>query len=218
VDAISSAAVQEMVALARDELDGALQSILVPRLRTEIARVFGDGGSAPEQAITEWFEGLSEAARQTRVAGDPMDLANFAERTAKQDGDVGVSVLDLVQQILGSEPSSWVDETVTRVCARLEGARRTAEIAGSNTAVTGTGPGTGAGAGSIEVTVPPGQVRLSILGAGDPVVVNFVPVEELSATGVNLSSVVRSTIIAMKSLPAGECETILVRLLSDVFK
>jgi len=218
VDAISSAAVQEMVALAREELDGALQSILVPRLRTEVAKVFGDDGSAPEQAIAEWFEGLPEAARQTRVAGDPMDLANFAERTAKQESDVGVSVLDLAQQILGSEPSSWVDETVTRVCARLEGARRTAEIAGSSPRVTGTGSGTGVAGGLIEVTVPPGQVRLSILGAGDPVVVNFVPVEELSATGVNLSSVVRSTVIAMKSLPAGECETILVRLLSDVFK
>ena len=211
MDEISTVAVEEMITKARRELETALDEILVPSLLRGVASVFQEDEAeslTAEEAMVAWFRTLPEETRHTRVAGDAMVLAAAAQHMVESPEANRDAVVDLAQQILGTEPNAWTDETVSRVCGRIEGAKRTVEIT----------PGPIRSHERPE-RVPLGHMRLTIAGQGPPVDLNFVVVDEISETGKNLASIVRSTIDTMRqSLPAGECETILVKLLSDTFK
>ena len=207
-DVIAPEAVSAKFGKAKSEIDNAVSEHLVPKVREVVTSVFRDGktvGADNDGSLADWFTSLPQEKRETRASGDAAILTRHANAATSGETAIEQAAIDLAKQITGTQLENWGDDMLGRFQGRLEGAKQAVEVVVTT---------------SIDVPPPPpGQVQISI-NAGDVAFRRtFVPANEISQMGENLRSIVKNAIDGIgRTLPSGECETILIEIIKDTLR
>jgi len=213
-------AIADSFAGVKKELEGIVEEVLAPRIVKTVASVLPLGNGSPDPDADpclgpkKWFDGLSEERKNMRIAGDASTLLQaFSHAFESPEHYMGV-VVQLAEKMTGAPLKNWSDDMVGRFAGRLESAKHAVEVA-----VIDPRPGPGPGPGPLPPPPPPGAVSIILADEDGTFKRNFVPVKEISTSGQNLQSIVHGAFQGMgRSLPAGECETILVAILREMLK
>ena len=218
---LSWSAVADLFAGAKRELEGVVENILARRLVETVSSVFPMGNGSPDPEADpclgpqKWFDGLTEERKKTRIAGDASTLVQVFSRAFESPEQYSGAVGQLAEKITGAPLKNWSDDMLGRFAGRLESAKHAVEVASINPpSPIGPDPG-----GYIPPAPPPGAVSITLVDEDGTFQRNFVPVNEMSPSGQNLQSIIQGAVQGMgRSLPAGECETILVGILREMLK
>lgn len=207
-DVIAPEAVSAKFSKAKSEIDNAVSEHLVPKVIEVVTSVFQNGKTAKtdsDESLVDWFTNLPEEKRETRASGDAAILARHANSATTGETAIEHTVIDLAKQISGTSLENWGDDMLGRFQGRLEGAKQAVEVAET--------------ASIVVPPPPPGQVQISI-NAGDTAFRRtFVPASEISQMGENLRNIVKNAVDGIgRTLPSGECETILIEIIKDTLK
>ena len=215
-------AIADFFAGVKRELEGIVENVLAPQIVKTVASVLslGNGSSDPDAAPglgpRTWFDGLSEERKKMRIAGDASTLLQSFSHAFESPEHYTGAVVQLAEKMTGAPLKNWNDDMVGRFAGRLESAKHAVEVAVIDPPL---GPGPGPGPGPLPPPPPPGAVSIILADEDGTFKRNFVPIKEISPSGQNLQSIVHGAFQGMgRSLPAGECETILVAILREMLK
>jgi len=216
-EAISPDAVSDLFGRVKGQIDTAVEQVLLPRLNTGISQVFAgknSGEAQPSERLRAWYAALPDEKREMRLAGDATVLIQAARKADKETVDDDVFVREIAKAITGMEVENWGDEMVDRFLGRLESARKAVEEAESSERIDGGDENT------ITIWRPKqGQISIVVADGSGAFRRVFVPVSKISPGGENLRRVIEGAIEGIgRTLPTGECETILVEVLRDILK
>ncbi|RJQ08452.1 MAG: hypothetical protein C4551_05145 [Bacillota bacterium] len=182
------------------EISSAVELSLVPSVCRIIEDTFAEGpGRSGDwlQAMAAWYDRLDQVRQRLHLPGDPVIVLGSA-REAAQGGNVALE--DFCGAITGTPLRDWGDGMLERFRGRLEGA-----LTAINAGVSNGGTS--------------GQVRVEIHADGESYVRTFVPVRELSPMAENLKAILAGAVNGIgKTLPAGECETVVVDIVRRLLK
>lgn len=215
---LSWGAVADLFQSVRREIEGAVETRLLPKILETYQTVFSRDGKGTDQdpgvAVQEWYDGLPEARQNLSIPGDPAELMKIARVVAGRPADYHAHLPLLAERITGTPVKNWNDNMLIRFQGRLEGAMRSVEVARTETPVVPP-PG-----GQVQDDpLPPDVVSISFMDDSGAFRRNFVPVKELSVSGKNLKGILQNAVQGIgRTLPAGECETILVDVMREMLK
>lgn len=197
--------VASAVAKLRQELEDTVVQ-LNHAIDQTICEVFvsdGEDEVSAEDALIRWFQQLPSEQQEHCFSGDAGEVMAFIRDPENSD------LSQLCERLVGSPPEDWGDQVLERLHGHLTSAKRTVEayVSGDDDP-PGPKPPPPPRAGIIRVTVTEGD---------DEFRRSFAMVEELSENGKSMMNIVRSTIEGIgRTLPDGECPTVLVRILKEV--
>ena len=216
VEKVSWEAVCELFSRVKDELDTAVERYLAPLTNEAVSAVYG--GEKPlkdaGKNLARWYKNLPKERQDLRIPGDSSSVVIAARAMVDKDADSSAVLADLAKRITGTPLEDWNDEMLQRFRGRLESAKDAVEkFEAADIKPSGSGDA---------VTVPtpkPGRVSIVICDDKDAFRRTFVLVNDVSVGGDNLRKIIQGAIEGIgRSLPAGECETILLHIIRNVFK
>ncbi len=199
---ISSQHLGELIARHLGVVQGAVETHLIPAVEKVVVDVFG-GGQAGEagwtHALATWYNSLNPACRNKHLPGDPAVVLRIA-RQLVEGPQAQADLAGFVFSITGAKIGDWDDKMLDRFGGRLEGARKAIEAGGG---------------GDPE----PGRVHVEIRTDQGVFSRTFVPVQTLSPMAENLRAILGGAISGIgRTLPAGECETVVIEVLRGLLE
>lgn len=179
----------------------AVDTALVPATTQAVVDVFGNGigsGEGWAQVLAAWFAGLEPSRQNKHLPGDPAVVLRTARELdggPRDQAELGAFALGIV----GARLEDWDDKMLDRFRGRLEGARRAIEAE--------------------DPSKKAGQVRIEIATDQGVFSRTFCPVEKLGPMAENLRAILGGALSGIgKTLPAGECETVVVEVVRSLLE
>lgn len=214
---ISPGAIADLFGDAKSKIEQSTKEILLPKMHVIVEEVFSGSstsGKNPGKALRKWFKGLPRNRQTVRVAGDASVLSKVASSISRGEKSSQKEIDDLAREIIGVSLGDWDDHMLERFRGRLESAKRAIEEA----EIVKVRPPED----ESEVIVPPpkpGQLFIVISDDKGAFKRTFIPVGEISPSGENLKKIVQGAIEGIgRTLPSGECETIIVDIIRDMLQ
>ena len=211
-ETISHEAISELFSQSKDAIENAIQASLIPRIEAAISEVFSSKKGAKKKGISTigaWFDDLPSEQQDVRMQGDPLILAKIASALSEERVDGEEATVQLSEEVIGLPLKSWDEEIVQRPQGRLEGAKKTIELAEPAIQHHEQLPGQDM----------KGQIRIQIISDSASFTRTFIPTKDISNMGENLRNIINGALQGMgKTLPAGECETILMEIIREVLQ
>jgi hypothetical protein len=204
---------KELVALNfkrwKNEIEDAVQNQLNPSIKIAICEVFEwKKNEKWNDALASWWKALSKVQQEVRIPGDPSVLAILCADNAIGELLDDERLCGLAENITGLKLQNWNDSTLDQFKGSLRGAKRTSES--YVTPITKT---------EKSVKIPSGKAMVTVSTEEGTVSRTFVKVDKYSPGGINFKNTLKGIIEGMGStMPAGECETILIEIIKDYLK
>lgn len=213
---IAQEAITDFFTIVIEDIEKAIQKILVPKIYTVIEDTFPEKGSSkkgPLKALRDWYIALPKERQEIRIGGPVVILINYARLFAQANKENMELILDLAKDITGMALENWGDDMIVQFGQKLGAAK----IAIEETVISKP---IDVNSDTITINKPkPKHISIVISNEKGSSQRTFIPVDEISSGGENLRNIIQGAIEGIgRTLPPNECETILIEIIREMLK